>query len=222
MPLTDAVPRTVRAVRPLVIAAGAALLSACCGHFFYTCAPLQPAAITANENVQTFLSARDQASGLLASANRILNADAVARVTPRYTTAAAAANTWIDAAQSALRGQGSYDIADSSRQLDTVVADVRAFADAVESEVAAGNMKVAFTPPPNEAVLDQLTASPPIVAGAEYVANGVAQGVAAIKAAQTPVSELDSSQRAVIADTIASAKWPAASQVVSRAIAQRR
>jgi hypothetical protein len=191
------------------------LLSGCCGYFYYECAPQQPAAITAHENVQSFVSARDQAAGLLASANAVLTPSAVASITARYDAAATAANAWIDYAQGALRGSGSYDAAQSAGQLDTVVAEVRAFADAVQAAAVPGNMKVPFNPPPPEAVLDDLTGAPPIAAAAEYTANGVSAGVDAIKAAQGPVSMLDAQRRSAIADTIAGAHWPAAQEVLS-------
>jgi len=199
----------------VLVALGIPLLAGCCNQFYWSCFPVQPASITAQENVQTFVSARDQAEGLLSEANRVFNPDVVSRVTPDYQRAASAANAWIDYAQGALNSTATFDAAHSSQQLDAVTASVRAFADTIEASAIPGNMKVPFRPLPEEAVLDPLTGSPPIAAAAEAMANGVAQGVESIKAAQGPVSQLDPGRRAVIASTIVSGRWAPAGNVLA-------
>jgi hypothetical protein len=203
---------------PLLAAACASVaLSGCCGYFSYTCAPQQPAGITAYENVESFTSARDQAEGLLAAANDVFNDAAVAKLTPQYTAAATSANAWIDYASGALRGSGSFDASQSSHQLDQVVANVAAFADAVEAYAATpSNLRTPFQPLPANAVLDQLTAEHPIVAAAEQVRNGVGAGVDAILAAQGAIGELDQSDRGRIADTLSSVKWQPAEAVLAQ------
>jgi hypothetical protein len=214
LPIFRASAQTVRSTLLGLLAVP--LLSGCCGYFYYNCAPLQPVGITANQNVGTFVSARDQTEGLLAAAGQVMPAATVAKLAPQYATAATAANAWVDYAQAALRGAGTYDTGEGARKLGDVVASVNAFADAVESDAGVpGNIRVQYIPIPPEAQLDRLTAAPPIIAAAEQVKNGVAAGVDAIQAAQGAILDLSQSQRSVIADTIAATKWRPAEQVLS-------
>jgi len=180
------------------------------------CAPQQPASITANENVESFASARDQAEGLLAASREVFTDATVASLTPRYVAAATAANAWIDYAAGALRSGGSYDEGQSTHRLDDVVTGVSAFAEAVVAAAATpANFRAPLTPLPPSAVIDDLTAAPPIVASAEQVRNGVAGGVDAILAAQGAIGALDQTDRARIADTLASVKWNSAQDVLA-------
>jgi hypothetical protein len=205
-----------RGLAVIVGGCGCMALSACCGYFSYTCAPQQPASITANENVESFTSARDQAEGLLAASHNVFTDATVAGLTPRYTAAAGAANAWIDYAQGALRSQGSFDAGQSTHRLDDVLAAVAAFTDAVEAAAAVpANFKAPFTPLPSSAVLDDLTAGPPIVAAAKQVRNGVGGGIDAILAAEGAISALDQTDRSRIADTLASVKWQTAQDVLA-------
>jgi hypothetical protein len=202
---------------PLVCSVCVPVLSGCCSYFYYDCAPQQPAGITANENVAAFVSARDQAEGLLAVAGEVFTAAATTRLTPAYTTAANAANAWIDGAGAALRSGAALD-AQGGRKLDDVVASIDTFADAVESTASdSANLRAQYTAPPADAVLDRLTGSPAIVAAAEQVKNGVAAGVDAIRAGQGAVASLDQTSRGHIAQTIESGKWKPASEVLSTA-----
>ena len=200
----------------LVLAAGAMALSGCCGYLSYNCAPQQPASITANENVESFTSARDQAEGLLAASRDLFTDATVAQLTPQYAAAAASANAWIDYAAGALRNGGTFDAAQSARRLDDVVAKVSTFTEAVEADAGTpSNFRRPFTPLPASAALDPLTAAPPIVAAAEQVRNGVSAGVEAVLAAEGPIAALNQTDRSRIVETLASVKWLSAEDVLS-------
>jgi len=197
-------------------ASASLLLSGCCGYFSFECAPQQPASITANQNVESFTSARDQVEGLLAAAHDIFTDATMSRLSPQYTAAANSANAWIDYASGSLKNGGTFDAAQSARRLDEVLTNVSAFTGAVEADAGVpANFRVPFTPLPASAVLDQTTGASPIVAAAEQVRNGVAAGVDAILAVEGPIGELDQSERARIAQTLSSVRWQAAEDVLT-------
>jgi hypothetical protein len=203
-------------LRPALLGAFCApLLGGCCSYFYYDCAPQQPAPITARENITTFVSARDSTEGLLIAANDVLSSGAIAQITPQYTNAANAANHFLDYAQTALRS-GSTDAAEADRRIDDAVTAVDAFANAVQGAASnPSNFKTPFRPLPPDAVLDDLTAEPPLIAAAEQVKNGVGAGAGAVRVVRGVIPALPQQERDWIAQSIGSTRWRPATELLS-------